>query len=151
MISLNITVNGMDEIVIGLKAFGAEGYKALQKGLAWAAEETDKEAHKLLTGPKTPGSYPVTVKTGNLRRLLDFVPPGQTKTSGDLTWTAGPLQAKVYNSAQYSRVIHEGEGSSKKYGKRPFLTDALDKVMGGGLFAQHMSGELDEALKESFG
>lgn len=153
MVGITIKTIGMDEVVKGLNTFGAEGDKALQRGIAWAAEETDKEAHKLLTGPKTPaGHYPgVNVKTGWLRDSLDFVPPGKTKSGGGLTWTAGTLQAKVYNSAQYSRVIHEGKGSSEKYGKRPFLTDALDKVLGGGLFTQHMSGEVDEALKESFG
>jgi hypothetical protein len=88
------------------------------------------------------GGYPVPFRTGNLKRLLDFVPPGQSK--GD--FSAGPMEAIVYNSAQYANVIHEGKGSSAKFGARPFLTDALNTFNQGGLIEATIEDEIHTAL-----
>lgn len=73
------------------------------------------------------GGYPVPVRTGNLKRLLNFVDPGQTKGTGGVSFTAGPLEAVVYDSAEYASVIRFGTGSSAKFGPRDYLTDAFDK------------------------
>lgn len=73
-----------------------------------------------------PGSYPPVPRiTGHLARLEDFVLPGRMKTSNGVTFSAGKFEAVLFNSAEYAIPIHEGKGSSKKYGKRPFQTDAV--------------------------
>jgi hypothetical protein len=77
-----------------------------------------------------PGSYPVPVESGHLRRSLDFVPPGRSKTAGGQTFRAGRGEAVLFDSAEYSGVILDpkpGE-SSHQYGPRPFLTDGLERV-----------------------
>jgi hypothetical protein len=77
-----------------------------------------------------PGSYPVPVETGHLRRSLDFVPPGRSKTAEGQTFRAGPGEAMLFDSAEYARVIldpKQGE-SSHRHGPRPFLTDAIERV-----------------------
>lgn len=84
------------------------------------------------------GGYPVPVRTGNLKRLLDFVNPGQSKGS----FTAGAMEGIVYNSARYARVIHDGAGSSAKFGRRPFLEDALSKFNQGGLITATIESEI---------
>ena len=69
------------------------------------------------------GAYPVPVRTGNLRRLLDYVEPGHSKGS----FSASPDEAIVYDSAEYARVIREGTGSSAKYGPRDYVVDGLNR------------------------
>ncbi|HMM59454.1 MAG TPA: hypothetical protein PKC25_04895, partial [Candidatus Rifleibacterium sp.] len=49
-----------------------------------------------------PGSYPVPVVTGNLRRMLDWLDPGQSKSGLAGTFTAGPMEIVVFNSAAYA-------------------------------------------------
>lgn len=77
-----------------------------------------------LLGAK-PGSYPVPIQTGNLIRLLDFLYPGEGKSGPAGTFTAGPMEVVVFNSAAYARAIHDGTGSSSGFGPRPFLVDGL--------------------------
>lgn len=74
-----------------------------------------------------PGSYPVPVVTGNLRRLLDWLNPGQSKSGPAGTFTSGPMEIVVYDSAAYAADIHDGRGSSAGFGPRSYLTDALRK------------------------
>lgn len=88
----------------------------------------ERVSFSLLSGA---GAYPVPVRTGNLRGHLDWLAPGQSKTSDTGSFTAGSFEAVVYDSAEYARVIHEGAGSSKKYGPRPYLTDALERFNAG--------------------
>jgi len=85
------------------------------------------------------GGYPVPVRTGNLKRLLDFVEPGQSKSGAGFNVHAGPLEAILYNSAEYANTIHEGLGSSAKFGPRRFLIDALE---------QYKQGEMAAILEE---
>ncbi len=89
-----------------------------------------------------PGSYPVPVQTGHLRRSLGMVMPGATITSGGLAFTAGDDEALVFNSAEYGNVIHEG---SEKYdntphGPRRFITDSFEEVDVEGISAVEMGG-----------
>lgn len=72
-----------------------------------------------------PGSYPVPVLTGNLRRMLDFLYPGESKSGPAGTFSAGPMEIVVFNSAAYARAIHNGTGTSGGFGPRPFLVDGL--------------------------
>lgn len=90
------------------------------------------------------GSYPVPVRVGNLKRLLDFVDPGQSKGS----FSAGPTEVVVYNSAEYARTIHEGTGSSAKFGRRPFLEDALKTFNAGDGIAAAIENEINAEIQK---
>lgn len=81
-------------------------------------------------GNGRPGDYPINVLTGWLRRSGGFVPPGRTRVSGKMSFTAGRNEAVLFNSALYSRVIHDGRHTSDKHGPRPFIEDAIRKVDG---------------------
>ena len=88
------------------------------------------------------GGYPVPVRTGNLKRLLDWLDPGETKG----VFSAGQMEVVVYDSALYASVIHQGTGSSAKFGPRPFMTDALNKFNQGngisGILNTEISAEI---------
>lgn len=90
------------------------------------------------------GGYPVPIRTRNLYRLMSFIDPGQSKG----IVSAGPLEVVVYNSAEYARTIHEGGGSSAKFGRRPFLEDALKKFNGGEGVAQAIENEIAVEIKK---
>jgi hypothetical protein len=82
-----------------------------------------RRAFELLSGARTdpPGTYPVPVRTGNLRRYLWALFPDVK--SGGITgkYDVGPGMAYVGDSADYADTIHS---------TRPFLTDAADEVLG---------------------
>ena len=90
------------------------------------------------------GGYPVPVRTSNLKRLLDFVDPGQSKGP----FSAGPLEVIIYNSAEYSRTIHEGTGSSAKFGRRPFIEDALKEFNANDGIAKAIEAEITTQIKK---
>lgn len=96
-----------------------------------------------------PGSYPVPVQTGNLRRLLDWLKPGESKTGAVGTFTAGKNEVIIYDSAQYARVIHEGRASSAKYGARRFLTDAFARFNSGGKVVQTIETEIQAEIAKA--
>lgn len=157
MLNLSVTISGDKVVIRGLQSIAAQMPKAVQRGLSQSAKGVHRAAFDFLSGPGgiyedrvskktgnawrkkvgiTPaGGYPVPVRTGNLRRLLDWVPPGATKMSKEsktgkgsgASFTAGLMEAIVYDSALYGRVIHEGRGSSAKFGARPFLFDAFKR------------------------
>lgn len=87
-----------------------------------------------------PGSYPVPVQTGHLRRSLGMVMPGDTVTSNGLSFTAGDDEAMVFNSAEYANVIHEGaeKYDNTPYGPRRYITDAFEDVDVEGISAMVM-------------
>lgn len=89
-----------------------------------------------------PGSTPVPVITGNLRRLLDFVEPGRSKSTGFGAVTAGNNEAVLFDSAAYAEAIHEGKFSSAKYGPRRFLIEALQRVNQGAGMVRAMEDEI---------
>jgi hypothetical protein len=90
------------------------------------------------------GGFPVPVRTGNLKRLLDFLDPGQSKEG----FSAGQNELVVFNSAEYARTIHEGTGSSAKFGGRPFLTRALETFNQGGQIAALIDNKVNTELKK---
>lgn len=90
------------------------------------------------------GAYPVPVRTGNLRRLLNWLKPGESKTGPAGTFTAGSSEVVVYNSALYAHGIHEGTGSSAKFGPRHYLTDGLDRFNQG----DRISGIIEEEIQK---
>ena len=78
------------------------------------------------------GAYPVPVRTGFLRQALYFLNPGESASLVSGSDTAGPNEAVIGDAAQYANVIHEGTGSSAKYGPRRYLTDGFERFNGAG-------------------
>lgn len=97
-----------------------------------------------------PGSYPVPVLTGHLRRSLYFLPPGKSKTNEDgVMVTAGENEVVVSNSAIYAGVIHEGRWTSKDFGPRKFLEDGLERFNQGDQISQIFTEEIQKEIAES--
>ncbi|MEW6115660.1 MAG: hypothetical protein AB1553_02010 [Nitrospirota bacterium] len=96
-----------------------------------------------------PGSYPVPVLMGNLRNKLNWLRPGASKTADGVTFRAGQHEVINYNSAEYADTIHEGKGSSEKYGKRQYLTDALAKFNSSDGVEKTMDNEVQNEIKKS--
>ncbi|MDO8282694.1 MAG: hypothetical protein Q7U10_08780 [Thermodesulfovibrionia bacterium] len=141
----------LDRMKMGIPA-------AIQSGIEKATKKIHREAHKNLSGAGAKsritgkavkengkwkikgrknipqsipgGGWPVPVRTGWLRQMLYFLLPGETSGNGGLTVTAGHFEGVVYNAAEYADVIHEGRGSSRKFGKRPFITQAANLNLG---------------------
>jgi hypothetical protein len=94
-----------------------------------------------------PGSYPpVPSISGNLKRLLGWVGPGESK--GD--FTAGDLDLILFDSADYASFIFEGKGSSSKYGERQAIQDGMENYGGVDKMAQVLDEEIQKTIdKES--
>lgn len=104
---------------------------AVGRGLRKVAATVEREQIKRLGGAaKTPGVYPVPARTGHLRRETFF----EVKTS---------RFALVGNTATYALAVHEGLGSSKKYGRRPFLEDAVNEVDSNAIMAVEIRKALE--------
>jgi hypothetical protein len=154
MLALNITISGDRIILYGLQQLALDMPKTIERGLKKVVRGVHRVAMDFLNGPGSfsapttgkrkvkvtlpGGGYPVPVRTGNLKRLLDFLDPGKSKGG----FSAGPLEALVYNSAEYARVIHDGRGSSAKYGPREYLTDALARFNQGSAIAAVLGNEV---------
>lgn len=164
MLDIQVTVQGDKVLIDGLNKLAAEMPKAIDRGLVRVAKGIHREAHVWLSGAggvyetKTSkksgkqyrkkvanteaGGYPVPVRTGNLRRMLDWLKPGESKQGEAGTFTAGPHEVVIYDSAEYANVIHEGKGSSAKFGPRRYLTDALEKFNQGARIASILQEEI---------
>jgi len=143
MLSLNVTVENDKVVIKGLQEMAAEMPQALKNTMKRGAIGTHREAFDFLSGAKgNPGGYPVPVETGHLRRLLDFLPPGKSKGG----FSAGPLESIVYDSAIYSRTIHDGTGSSAKFGARPFITDGFEAFNRGDQLVQIADEEVAKVI-----
>lgn len=135
--------NGLSRIVKGMHAVamarlngaGGAGRKQQISGPSRGFTKKSGESINFKQQFLGAGADPVPVRTGNLKRLLNFVTPGQTKSGAGFSVHAGPMEAILYNSAEYSNVIHEGLSSSAKYGPRRFLVDALEKFKQGEMAA----------------
>lgn len=127
---LDVKVIGDKVVINNLTGIAGDMPKGIIRGVTRIAKGVHREAYAWLSGSAgaPPGSYPpVPVRIGHLRRMLDWLQPGQAKTAEWGTVSAGTNEAVVYDSAIYSDVIHEGRGSSAKFGPRQFLTDALER------------------------
>jgi len=126
-----ITVQGDKIVIDNLGALAASVPQVLKRGIKRIVRGVHREAYAWLSGAGSmassvgSGGYPVPVRTGHLRRSLDFLDPGQTRTAGGKSWSTGELEGMVYDSAIYSIAIHEGRGSSAKFGPRAFITDGV--------------------------
>ncbi len=165
MLDLKVTVTGDKIIITGLSQLAADMPLVVQRGLSRSAQGIYEEAQEWLRGsgakgistertsrtgkkylkwgkketPDPAGGYPVPIRTGFLESALNFLSPGKSKDG----FSAGPMEAIVYDSAEYATVIHEGTGSSAKFGKRPFIDDALAQFNQGG----QISGVLEQEIQ----
>lgn len=178
MLALNVTISGDKVLIEGLGQFAAEMPGTIRKGLKKVVRGIHPLAMAFLNGAggagrkaqivgpsrgftkksgesvnfkqqfQGAGAYPVPVRTGNLKRLLDWVDPGQSISNNGMTFSAGNMEVVLFDSAEYAYPIHAGTGSSRKFGPRPFLTDALNKFNAGAGIAAVLENEISEALKK---
>lgn len=176
-LNLQLTIEGDKAIIEGLNKISKELHPAAMRGLQKSAIGIYGEANKFLSGagakgthrevtsktgkkylkwekrssPVPSGGYPVPVRTGWLRRSLAWLKSGESKTGEAGTFTAGPHEVVIYNPAAYAHAIHEGLGSSKKFGPRPFLTDAFKKFNEGDQIVKNVENEIRKAIKLGLG
>lgn len=152
MISINVTIDGDKVILQGLTAAAATFPDAANRGLARVAKGSHREAFERLSGPGAKasyipgGGYPVPVRTGHLRRSLDWLKPNTSKSAGGQTFSTGDMESMVYDSAAYAVVVHEGIGSSAAHGPRRFIDDALRAFNGSNRIAEILTDEIDKNL-----
>ncbi len=166
---LNIKVDGEKVVQHNLMNLTDNLEKATQRGLTRSAKGVYREAFKWLSGPgrkkvtrKTrkrgqadslgarPGGYPVPVITGNLRRLLDWLKPGTSKSTGaGERIEAGSKESIIYNSAAYGHVIRDGTYSSEKFGSRDYMADALEVFDQGGRIEKTIDEEVEKVIRRT--
>ncbi len=155
MLDINVKLEGEKVIIEGLNKLGDNLIGAIQRGLSRSAKGIYRRAYDFLSGAGAKasdvnaGGYPVPVRTGHLRRMLDWLEPGETKSSEGITFTTGPTEAMIFNSAIYARAIHEGRGSSKKYGPRRFIIDTFEKFNQGSRVEKTIDEEIAKEIKKS--
>ncbi len=176
MLDINVTIEGDKVVIAGLGKLTGElqgaanrglersvtGIYGLAYGFLSGAGGADKNKRNDYTGftkksgegvmfrsYEGAGGYPVPVRTGDLRRHLDWLKPGESKTGPAGTFAAGQNEAVIYNSEEYANVIHGGYGSSAKFGPRPFLTDALEKFNVGDRIRKNIEEEVAEEIRKA--
>jgi len=147
MLDIKITLDGDKVIIEGLQKLADDFFKAIQRGLTRSAISVHRLAYQWLSGAgahytKTgvkgqalknrkkvmdtaSGGYPVPVRTGWLRRMLDWLKPGTSKSGPAGTFMAAANEAVIFDSALYAGVIFGGRGSSAKFGPRDAIRDAF--------------------------
>ena len=147
---LTITVKNDKIILEGLRQAAEDMPGAVKKGLSNVAIGVNNVAFDWLSGAGkgdvAAGGYPVPVRTGHLRRLQNWLKPGQSKSGEAGTFRAGAMEVLVYNSASYARSIHDGLGSSGKFGRRPFLEDGFKQFNEGDQVVKTIQTEIDAVL-----
>ncbi|GAB63101.1 MAG: hypothetical protein DWB56_06735 [Candidatus Jettenia sp.] len=172
MLNINVTIQGDTVIIDGLQRFAKNSPAAIRRGLERVAAGVYDDAYKWLSGPggiyeervskKTgkkrrkkiadylPGQYPVPVRTGHLRRLLNWLNPGRSKTyAGVGTFSAGPLEVVIYNAAEYAEPVFRGTGSSAKYGPRDALKDGFERFNRGSRIQGILEEEIGKEIRSS--
>jgi hypothetical protein len=166
--NITISLEGDKLVIENLNAMPGKVQRLAGKGLKLVARGVHRNAMDFLNGsgakgeyvttktgktrwqkretPVLAGGYPVPVRTGNLKRLLDFLDPGETFSNDRGSFTTGKTEIVVFDSARYARVIHEGLGSSAKFGKRPYLHDALQKFNAGDNIVHIVTREIEKGL-----
>lgn len=91
-----------------------------KRGTRRAALLVETRASELISGPGTaaPGTYPVPIISGQLRRMLGV------RVISDRA-------AMVFNRAVHALPVHDGyvhHINGRTYKGRPFLTDAVEQV-----------------------
>jgi len=125
-LDLQVTVQGDRVVVANLQRYARElphavdrGLKRIVRGLYgiaqyWLSGEggaakdmrTDYAGFANKSGQdamfrsfKGAGGYPVPVRTGHLRRMLDWLDPGESKSGEAGTFSAGPQEVVLFDSA----------------------------------------------------
>ena len=146
MLNISVTIENEKVILEGLEGFSEDiRTKAIPEALREIASGTAREAIRFLEGPKrglktvkakgsgrqraTPqgeaGGYPVP-RFPVICAYYEMARPNRTTESEGLSFTTGPMDAVIFNSAGYASVIHEGMGTSAKYGERRYIDDAFE-------------------------
>lgn len=142
---------GLTNVAIGvnnaafdwLSGAGGANKKTTTKYVGFVRKDGTEQEFRTYQGS---GAYPVPVRTGHLRRLQNWLKPGQSKSGEAGTFRAGDMEVVVYNSASYARSIHDGLGSSRKFGRRPFLEDGFKKFNEGDQVVKTIQAEIDAVL-----
>jgi len=93
------------------------------------------------------GGYPVPKRTGYLSQQLDWLKPGESKSGDVCALTAGKNEVVIYNPSLYANAIHEGKGSSAKFGPRRYMTDGLERFNAGDAMKRIMEEEISKVIK----
>jgi hypothetical protein len=176
LLELQVRIEGDKIVINNLTSMPAKIQTAIGRGLKRSGRGITREAYAFLSGAggmgkkkvtgtggftkksgeqvkwntyEGAGKYPVPVRTGHLRQLLDFLDPGKSKSGPAGTFTAGPFEEVIFDSAEYADVIHEGRGSSEKFGRRrAYMTDALDKFNSGDGIMKIFHEEIEQELEK---
>jgi hypothetical protein len=179
MLAINVKISGEKIHIEGLEQYSDNIHmKAIPRALRRTAKGSTVEALALLSGPRrglktitakksgrqrtvaketeTAGDYPVPRLTGHLRRLQGWLGPGRSKTANDISFATGPMEALIYNSAEYASAIHTGvfttiKGSkySPLFGPRPFMDDAFKNFNSGGKVKNIFEEEIAKEASDS--
>lgn len=154
MLDLRVDVQGDKVVINGFAHMAKNLPKASERGLVRIAQGIHRAAHDNLSGAGAKasnvgsGGYPVPVRSGHLRSCLDWLKPGESKTSEGVHFTAAKDEAIVFNAAAYGMSIHEGTSSSAKFGPRPYITDGAETFLSGGTSEKIMDDEIDRELRK---
>ena len=157
MLNIRVTVDNDKVVIEGLNRLGNRLQPAVSRGLSKAVKGVYSKAHDFLNGPGAKdsnipgGGWPVPVRTGHLRRSLHWIDPGSSIMSGEpfnMTFSAGPLEAMVINTASYAMVIHEGKGTSITHGPRPYITRAFESFNTGERLTQIVQAEITKEIEK---
>jgi hypothetical protein len=130
-----------------LSGSGGAGKKKRRDYVGFHNKKTGKD--QMFREYMDSGGYPVPVRTGHLRRMSDWLAPGESK-SGDVgTITAGENEFLVFNSASYALAVFEGLGSSAKFGPRNAIMDAFEYFNHGGQIQQLVSEEVRREINKT--
>lgn len=174
MLDLQVTIQGDRVVVANLQRYARELPHAVDRGLKRVVRGLHRLAYEWLSAAGAmsasnvvgtfgftkksgeairhdlygdAGGYPVPVRTGHLRRMLDWLDPGESKTGEAGAFTAGPHEVVLFDSAIYAGVIHEGSGSSAKFGPRRYAADALERFNQGSRIVAILEEEIGRELK----
>lgn len=147
---LDIKIEGDKVIIDNLQHLKSEGMvSAILRGLERIGKGIFREAYAWLSGAKgNPGSYPIPVVRGWLRRQLNWLKPGESKTGEVGTFTAGNMETVIYDAAIYADPVFHGKGSSAKYGERDALKDALRIFNQGDRIKAVLEEEIGKEIKK---
>lgn len=152
MLALNVELRGDKIVLSGLRELAVDLPRIAQGTVRRIAAGVYRRASDWLGGAGAKasnvpsGGYPVPVRTKHLLGSLGWVAPGASKSSNGLTFAAGPMEAIVYDSALYAWTVHEGRGSSAKFGRRPFLEDAFKDFNASGKIVAIAEAEVKKAI-----
>ena len=177
MLDLTVTIEGDKVVINGLKHLVNQVPDAIKRGLEQNAIGIYTAAQGFLSGSggtnkkvrtdytgftkksgeevkfrsyEGAGAYPpVPIRTKGLLDHLYWLKSGESKSGPLGTVTAGPFEVIISDSAEYARVIHEGTGSSAKFGPRRYLTDALEKFNQGDAIKRNLEAEIQKEISKA--